>query len=126
MSSADFQPSAAQVKSLRDRTDLPMMECKKALVQAKGDIEHAIKILREQGEKIQSSKAGRETGQGRIEAYRDPNGQVIGIVQMKCEQAPSAKNEKFAEMTKAFARQAALQTPEPTRSEERRVGKERR
>jgi elongation factor Ts len=114
MSSADFQPSAAQVKSLRDRTDLPMMECKKALVQAKGDIEHAIKILREQGEKIQSGKAGRETGQGRIEAYRDPNGQVIGIVQMKCEQAPSAKNEKFAEMTKALARQAALQNVEPT------------
>src|SRR5262245_42361333 len=114
MSTPDYQPSASEVKSLRDRTDLPMMECKKALVQAKGNIEQAIKILREQGEKIQTNKAGRETSQGRIEAYRDPNGQVISIVQMKCEQAPSAKNEKFVEMTKALARQAALQTPEPT------------
>jgi elongation factor Ts len=109
-----YQPSAAEVKSLRDRTDLPMMECKKALVQANGDPDQAIKILREQGEKIQGTKAGRETSQGRIEAYRDPNGQVIGIVQMKCEQAPSAKNEKFVEMTQALARQAALQPVEPT------------
>jgi elongation factor Ts len=70
--------------------------------------------LREQGEKIQSGKAGRETSQGRIELYRDPPGQVIGIVQMKCEQAPSAKNEKFVEMAKALARQAALQPAEPT------------
>src|SRR5262245_41922970 len=114
MSTPGYQPSASEVKALRDRTDLPMMECKKALVEAKGNQDQAIKILREQGEKIQANKAGRETSQGRIEAYRDPNGQVIGIVQMRCEQAPSAKNEKFVEMTKALARQAALQTPEPT------------
>jgi elongation factor Ts len=114
MSTPGYQPSASEVKTLRDRTDLPMMECKKALVHAKGDLEQAIKYLREQGEKIQSNKAGRETSQGRIEVYRDPNGQVISIVQMKCEQAPSAKNEKFVEMTKALARQAALQPAEPT------------
>jgi elongation factor Ts len=108
----DYQPSAAEVKALRDRTDLPMMECKKALVQAKGNTEDAIKILREQGEKVASKKVGRETSQGRIEVYVDPA--VIGMVQMKCEQAPSAKNDKFIAMTKALAKQAALQAAEPT------------
>jgi elongation factor Ts len=110
----EYQPSAADVKSLRERTGLPMMDCKKALVEAGGDAEKAIKILRERGEKVQSGKAGRETSQGRVEAYRDPTGSIVGIVQMKCEQAPTAKNDKYVEMTKALARQAALQSPEPT------------
>jgi elongation factor Ts len=109
-----YQPSAAEVKSLRERTGLPMMECKKALAQAGGDAETAIKWLREQGEKVAGKKEGRETSQGRVEAYRDQSGSVIGVVQMKCEQLPSAKSEKFVEMTKAFAKQAALQAVEPT------------
>ncbi len=115
MSSTEgYQPSAADVKSLRERTGLPMMECKKALVEAGGDADKAIKILRERGEKVQSGKAGRETSQGRIEVFRDPDGQVIGIVQMKCEQSPSAKSEKFIEVTKCLAKQAAMQSPDPT------------
>jgi elongation factor Ts len=113
-SPGSYQPSAAEVKTLRERTGLPMMDCKKALTEAGGDADKAIKLLRERGEKVQSGKAGRETSQGRIEIYRDPPGQVIGIVQMKCEQAPSAKSERFVEMTKCLAKQAALQTAEPT------------
>ena len=111
---AGYQPSAAEVKSLRDRTGLPMMDCKKSLVEAKGNANLAIEILRKRGEQVQSKKTGRETSQGRIECYRDPAGHVIALVQMKCEQAPSAKNDKFVAMTKALARQAALQPVEPT------------
>ena len=113
-SEGSYQPTAAEVKALRERTGLPMMDCKKALTEAGGDAEKAIKLLRERGEKVQTGKAGRETSQGRIEFYRDPAGQVIGIVQMKCEQSPSAKSEKFVEMTKCLAKQAALQPVEPT------------
>jgi elongation factor Ts len=109
-----YQPSAGEVKSLRERTGLPMMECKNALVESKGDPGLAVEILRKRGEQVQTRKGGRETSQGRIECFRDPAGQVIAMVQMKCEQAPSAKNEKFIEMTRALARQAALQPVEPT------------
>jgi elongation factor Ts len=111
--STDYQPSAAEVKALRERTGLPMMVCKKALTESGGDVEKAIEIARKQGETVQTGKAGRETSQGRIAAYRDPVGQVIGIVQMKCEQAPSAKNERFVAMTQALAKQAAMQPAEP-------------
>ena len=109
-----YQPAAAEVKAMRERTGLPMMECKKALVEARGDSDLAIEILRKRGEQVQSHKVGRETSQGRVECYRDPAGQVIGIVQMRCEQAPSAKNEKFVAMTKQLAKQAALGAIEPT------------
>ena len=109
-----YQPAAAEVKALRERTGLPMMDCKKALAEANGDANLAIDILRKRGEQVQSKKSGRETSQGRIECYRDPTGQVIGIVQMKCEQAPSAKNEKFVAMTRALAKQAAVAPIEPT------------
>lgn len=111
---SDYQPSAADVKALRERTGLPMMDCKRALIEAKGDADLAIQKLREQGEKVQTKKVGRETSQGRIECFRSSDGQVMALVQMTCEQAPSAKNERFVEMTKALARQAALQQPEPT------------
>ncbi len=116
MSSSDggYQPSATEVKNLRERTGLPMMECKKALTQAKGNMDDAIRILREQGEKVADKKSGRETSQGRIEVYTDAAGEVIGMVQMKCEQAQSAKSDQFVAMTKALAKQTALQPVEPT------------
>jgi elongation factor Ts len=113
-STTGYQPSAADVKALRERTGLPMMECKKALAESQGDAELAIDILRKRGEQVRGGKVGRETSQGRIELYRDPAGRVIAMVQMKCEQAPSAKNEKFVAMTKALAKQAALQPTDPT------------
>jgi elongation factor Ts len=58
--------------------------------------------------------SGRETSQGRIDCYIDGSGDTVSIVQMQCEQAPSAKNENFVAMTKALAKQAALSTVEPT------------
>jgi len=112
-SPGSYHPSAAEVKTLRERTGLPMMDCKNALVEAKGDVDLAVEILRKRGEQVQSKKLGRETSQGRIECFKDPAGQVFAMVQMKCEQAQSAKNDKFMAMTKALARQAAQQPGEP-------------
>lgn len=113
-SPGSYQPSAAEVKTLRERTGLPMMDCKNALVESKGDVNLAVEILRKRGETVQSKKLGRETSQGRIECYKDPAGQVFAMVQMKCEQAQSAKSDRFVAMTKALARQAAIQPAEPT------------
>ena len=58
--------SAKDVKELRDRTDAPMMDCKNALVEASGDVEQAIKILKEKGKTKAAKRAGRETTQGAV------------------------------------------------------------
>lgn len=113
-SGTGYQPTAQEVKALRERTGLPMMECKRALVEAQGDQEKAVEILRQQGAKVSTKKAGRETAEGRIEVYRSPDGQVIGLAMVLCEQAPSAKNEKFVQLVQALAKQAALSEQDPT------------
>ena len=63
------QITAALVKQLREMTDSPMMECKKALVEADGDIEKAVDVLRKMGMAKAVKKAGRETNEGTVAAY---------------------------------------------------------
>ncbi len=109
-----YQPTAQEVKALRERTGLPMMECKRALIEAEGDQDKAVEILRQQGAKVSAKKTGRETAEGRIEAYRSPDGQVVALAMVLCEQAPSARNEKFVQLVQALAKQAALIEGEPT------------
>ena len=107
--------TAAMVKSLRDRTQLPMMECKKALQQADGDEEKAIDILRKSGKAKMSSRTDRETAEGRIAIYKGDNGSVA-MVEILCESAPVANNTEFVELANALAKQLAegpgAQTPE--------------
>src|SRR6478735_7744065 len=77
--------SAAAVKSLRDRTNAPMMDCKAALTEANGDMDKAIDILRKKNSSIQAKKGDRETAEGRIAIFLDPAKQVGSIVEMRCE-----------------------------------------
>ncbi len=104
------QISAAAVKSLRDRTNLPMMDCKAALVEANGDMEKAIEYLRTKFAKIQVNKADRETAEGRIAAHVDP-GKVGALVEVRCESAPVAKSEPFVNLANEIARQVAHKEP---------------
>jgi len=105
--------SAAAVKSLRDRTGAPMMDCKGALTEAGGDMEKAIEILRKKNAGIQAKKGERETAEGRIATYIDPAKQVGAIVEMRCESAPSAKNEQFVKLANDIARHIALKGNAP-------------
>src|SRR5438128_9350762 len=100
--------SAAAVKALRDRTDMPMMKCKAALEKAGGDMEKAVLILREEGGKfLESDKGTRETAEGRIGAYSD--GQTAGaLVELRCESPSVVKNDRFSALGSGLARQAAL------------------
>jgi elongation factor Ts len=100
--------SAAAVKSLRDRTNAPMMDCKAALIAANGDMEKAIEELRKKNAGIQAKKGERETAEGRIAVYIDPAKQVGAIVEMRCESAPSAKNEQFVQLANDIAKHVAL------------------
>jgi elongation factor Ts len=100
--------TAAAVKALRDRTNLPMMECKAALIEAEGDMERAVVILRSKFAAIKDKKGGRETAEGRIGAFVDEGRKVGGIVELRCETAPSANNELFVTLARDLARQVAL------------------
>ncbi|MBI1901589.1 MAG: translation elongation factor Ts [Planctomycetia bacterium] len=100
--------SAAAVKSLRERTGLPMMKCKEALTKAGGDQEAAELILRKEGAKFSESRGERETLSGRIEIFADMKSPSGAIVELNCESAPVAKNEAFRQLAVDLARQAAL------------------
>jgi elongation factor Ts len=85
--------SASQVKELRDQTGAGMMECKRALVEADGDIEEARRILRERGLAAAGKRAGRETTEGKVLARVE--GDVGTIVAVGCETEPVSKNDEF-------------------------------
>ena len=87
--------SAAAVNELRKRTDLPMMECKKALVEANGDMDKAVEILRSQFAKATVKREGNETAEGRVGIAIDTAMNVAAIVELRCESAPSAKSDQF-------------------------------
>ena len=99
--------SAATVKAFRDKTGLPMMDCKKALVEAKGDEEKAIEILRKSGAKTMAARTDRETGAGRIASFTDPTKQVSAMVELLCESAPVSNTEEFIALVNGLAEQLA-------------------
>src|ERR1700731_1394270 len=103
--------TATDVKNLRDRTNAPMMDCKKALTEAAGDMDKAIQWLREKNAKIQVSKGDREAAEGRVAIFIDPAQKVGAILEMRCESAPVVKAEHFIKLANDIARQAALQAP---------------
>jgi elongation factor Ts len=102
------QISAAAVKTLRDRTNAPMMDCKAALTEAGGDMEKAIDLLRKKNAAIQAKRGDRETAEGRIATYIDSAKQVGAIVEVRCESAPVVKSEHFVRLANDIAKQVAL------------------
>lgn len=97
--------SAAAVKALRDRTQLPMLECKKALEEAEGDEAKAIELLRKRGMKTMEGRSGRATSFGRYGLYATP--EVGALVEVRCESAPVAGSPTFVELATDMARQLA-------------------
>ena len=89
------QITAAMVKKLREMTDSPMMECKKALVEADGDIDAAIDIMRKNGLKTAAKKAGRATNEGAIAAFVSEDGRSGALLELSCETDFVASNPKF-------------------------------
>lgn len=97
--------TAAAVKALRELTDLPMMDCKKALVKADGDQEQAIEILKEGSKKIQLKRADNATGEGRITIVVKDDGSAAAMVEIQCESAPVAANDEFKALADQCTRQ---------------------
>ena len=99
--------TAAAVKELRERTGLPMMECKKALTECDGDQESAIAWLRKQGLQTQEKRSGRETAFGRMGLFAQLDASTGAMVELKCESAPVTQNEDFIELADDLAKQLA-------------------
>jgi elongation factor Ts len=85
--------TAAAVKALREKTDLPMMECKKALTEAGGDEAKAIQILKSMFRKVQEKRADNVTAEGRIFLAARPDGSEAALIEIQCESAPVATGE---------------------------------
>lgn len=89
------QITAALVKELREMTGAGMMECKKALTEAEGDIDKAVDVLRTHGLAAAAKKAGRATNEGMVMALVSDNGQAGALVELNCETDFVGMNEKF-------------------------------
>ena len=100
--------TAAAVMALRDKTGLPMMECKKALLECGGDTEQAMEWLRKQGIKTQALRADRETSTGRLAVHADPSRNVGAMIELKCESAPVANGADFKALAQDMATTLAL------------------
>src|SRR5438270_12591329 len=90
--------SAAQVKELRDKSGAPMMDCKKALAEAKGDIEQEIVLLRKRGTAVAERKAGRVTSEGAVASYIHAGGKIGVLVEVNCESDLVARTEDLQEL----------------------------
>jgi elongation factor Ts len=96
--------TAADVKALRERTGAGMMDCKKALAEADGDVEKAIEILRVKGQAQAAKRGERVASEGVVASYIHANGKIGVLVEVDCETDFVAKNDDF----KGFAREVAL------------------
>jgi elongation factor Ts len=96
--------TAQDVKALRERTGAGMMECKKALVEADGDIEKAIEALRVKGAAKAEKRGAREASEGTVQSYIHSNGKIGVLVEVDCETDFVARNDDFV----SFARDLAL------------------
>jgi len=110
--------SAAHVKELRDRTGAPMMDCKHALTEAKGDMEQAIVILRKRGASVAQKKATRVTSEGAVAHYIHAGGKIGVLVEVNCESDFVARTDDFKELVHDIAMHIAASDPKFIRKED--------
>ncbi|HEY1463322.1 MAG TPA: translation elongation factor Ts [Terriglobales bacterium] len=110
--------SAAQVKELREKTGAPMMDCKLALSEAKGDLEQAVVLLRKKGVSVAAKKATRVTSEGSVANYIHAGGKIGVLVEVNCESDFVARTEDFKELIHDIAMHIAASDPKFIRKED--------
>ena len=118
MSTSTVNISATQVKELREKTGAPMMDCKKALVDAKGDAEQAVILLRKRGASIAERKAGRVTSEGAVASYIHAGGKIGVLLEVNCESDFVARTDDFKELVHDIAMHIAATDPKFVRKED--------
>jgi elongation factor Ts len=106
-----MQVTAQMVKDLRERTGAPMMDCKKMLVEAEGDLDKAIDLLRKKGLSAAAKKAGRITAEGAVGSYIHAGGKIGVLVEVNCETDFVARTDEFQELVKDIAMHIAASEP---------------
>ena len=118
MSTTTANISASQVKDLRDKTGAPMMDCKQALTEAKGDLEQAVIILRKKGMASMQKKAARVTSEGSVASYIHAGGKIGVLVEVNCESDFVARTDDFKELVHDIAMHVAASDPKFIRRED--------
>jgi elongation factor Ts len=107
-----LQVSTTTIKDLREKTGAGVMDCKKALLEAEGNLEKAIEILNQRGIALARKKAERVADQGVIEAYVHPGGRIGVLVEVNCETDFVARTDEFKELAHNLALQIAAMCPQ--------------
>src|ERR1039458_8790203 len=118
MSTPTVNITAAQVKELREKTNAPMMDCKQALTESKGDIEGAIVILRKKGVATAAKKATRATSEGTVTSYIHAGGKIGVLVEVNCESDFVARTDDFKTLVHDIAMHIAATDPRYIRKED--------
>ena len=103
--------NAAQVKELREKTGVGIMDCKKALRECEGDIDKAVDYLRKKGIATAKKRGGRATSEGQVQSYIHAGGKIGVMVEVNCETDFSAKTDDFSEFVRNLAMQIAATSP---------------
>lgn len=99
------------IQQLRDRTGVGMMDCKKALTEANGDLEKAIELLRKKGAAVAEKRAGNVTGEGIVHAYIHPGARVGVLIEINCETDFVARTDEIAKFAHDMCMQIAALRP---------------
>src|SRR5436305_7917956 len=118
MSTTTVNISAKQVQELREKTGAPMMDCKNALTEAKGDLEQAIVVLRKRGSAVAAKKSTRATSEGAVASYIHAGGKIGVLVEVNCESDFVARTDDFKELVKDVAMHIAASDPKFVRKED--------
>ena len=118
MSTTMANISAAQVKELREKTGAPMMDCKHALTEAKGNLEEAVVLLRKKGVSVAAKKAARATSEGSVTSYIHAGGKIGVLVEVNCESDFVARTDDFKDLVHDIAMHITASDPRYIRKED--------
>jgi len=110
--------SAEEVKKLREISGAPMMECKKALEEANGDLDQAFTVLRKRGQAAAAKKAGRVAAEGIVGTYVHPGAKIAVMVELNCESDFVARNDEFQQLAHDLAMHVCATDPKFIRKED--------
>ncbi len=118
MSTSTVNITASQVRELREKSGAPMMDCKQALTEAKGDLEQAMVLLRKKGIATAAKKAARVTSEGSVASYIHAGGKIGVLVEVNCESDFVARTDDFKELVHDIAMHIAASDPKFIRKED--------
>ena len=106
------------IKELREATSCGVIDCKKALEEAGGDMDKARELLKQRGLELAAKKGGREAREGRVEVYVHPGNKIVAMVEVSCETDFVARNEDFIRFSRDVAMQIGAMSPQYIKEED--------